>query len=136
MEAIRRTLPPPVVIGSGQKTAGRWINSADGTTEPVMSGFDPRSALVQSRLARMGLPTGTRRSGDVEMKVAAHMAASGITHAEVVINNTPCRNFPDSCDTLIPILLPEGSTLTIHGQSPNGTRFQKRYTGGAEPWWR
>ncbi|WP_433262547.1 DddA-like double-stranded DNA deaminase toxin [Actinosynnema sp. CS-041913] len=97
VEAIRRTLPPPVVTGSGQKTVGQWINSADGTAEPVTSGFDQRSALVQSQLARMGLSAGTRRSGDVEMKVAAYMVANGIRHAEVVVNNTPCLRHEVAC---------------------------------------
>uniref|UniRef100_UPI0031D7B615 hypothetical protein n=1 Tax=Saccharothrix mutabilis TaxID=33921 RepID=UPI0031D7B615 len=65
VEELRRELPPPVVPNSGQKTVGRWIGP-DGTAEPIQSGFDQRSALVQSQLARMGLPEGSGRSGDVE----------------------------------------------------------------------
>ncbi len=135
VEAIRRTLPPPVVPRSGQRTVGQWIGP-DGTAETITSGFDQRSALVQGQLARMGLPEGSARSGDVEQKLAAYMAANGIEHATVIINHTPCRQGPDSCDTLVPILLPEGYTLTVHGQKPNGTRTRIRYTGGAQPWWR
>ncbi|WP_376774494.1 hypothetical protein [Saccharothrix tamanrassetensis] len=36
----------------------------------------------------------------------------------------------------MPILLPPGSTLTVHGVNAEGERFRKRYTGGARPWWR
>ncbi|MFC6093948.1 DddA-like double-stranded DNA deaminase toxin [Saccharothrix lopnurensis] len=35
----------------------------------------------------------------------------------------------------MPVLLPEGSTLTVHGINVNGTRTRTRYTGGAQPWW-
>ncbi|MBB5804092.1 hypothetical protein F4560_003860 [Saccharothrix ecbatanensis] len=135
VEAIRKTLPPPVVPRSGQKTVGQWIGP-DGTAEPIASGFDRRSALVQGQLARMGRPAGSSRSGDVEQKLAAYMAANGIRHATVIINHVPCRQGRDSCDTLVPVLLPEGSTLTVHGQNSNGTRTRIRYTGGAVPWWR
>jgi hypothetical protein len=135
VEAIRRTLPPPVVPRSGQRTVGQWIGP-DGTAEPITSGFDRRSALLQGQLARMGLPEGSSRSGDVEQKLAAHMVANGIKHATVIINHVPCRQDLDSCDILVPILLPEGSTLTVHGQSSSGTRTRIRYTGGAQPWWR
>ncbi|MFC6093930.1 DddA-like double-stranded DNA deaminase toxin [Saccharothrix lopnurensis] len=135
VEAIRRTLPPPVVPRTGQKTVGQWIGP-DGDVESITSGFDQRSALVQGQLARMGLSEGSARSGDVEQKLAAHMAAHGIRHATVIINNVPCRQGPDSCDALVPILLPEGYSLTVHGQNTNGTRTRIRYTGGAQPWWR
>nr|BFE51570.1 hypothetical protein GCM10017745_49970 [Saccharothrix mutabilis subsp. capreolus] len=98
VEELRRELPPPVVPNSGQKTVGRWIGP-DGTAEPIQSGFDQSSALVQSQLARMGLPEGSGRSGDVEQKLAAHMVANGIKHATLIINHRPCRGRDDSCDT-------------------------------------
>jgi hypothetical protein len=82
----------------------------------------------------MGLAQGTTRSGDVELKLAAHMAENGIQHATVVINNVVCKG-KFNCDTLVPILLPEGSTLTVYGVTPSGTRTRIRYTGGAQPWW-
>lgn len=74
VEAIRAILPPPVVPRSGRRTVGQWIGP-DGTAEPITSGFDRRSALVQGQLARMGWPEGSARSGDVEQKPAAHMVA-------------------------------------------------------------
>ncbi|WP_433271781.1 DddA-like double-stranded DNA deaminase toxin [Actinosynnema sp. CS-041913] len=134
IEQLRRELPPPVVPNTGQKTHGQWI-APDGTVRAVRSGFDQDSALVQNQLARMGMPGGSGRSGDVEQKLAAHMVANGIGHATLIINHRPCRGRDDSCDTLVPILLPEGSTLTVHGQTANGTRTRTRYTGGVEPWW-
>ncbi|RDI22296.1 nucleic acid/nucleotide deaminase of polymorphic system toxin [Lentzea flaviverrucosa] len=69
------------------------------------------------------------------MKLAAHMAERGIKHATVIINYQPCKG-RFGCDTLVPILLPEGATLTVHGVAPDGTWFRKRYSGGARPWWR
>ncbi|MFC6090827.1 DddA-like double-stranded DNA deaminase toxin [Saccharothrix lopnurensis] len=134
VEQLRRELSSPVVPNSGQKTHGRWI-APDGTVRAVRSGFDHDSALVQNQLARMGMPGGSGRSGDVEQKLAAHMVANGIKHATLVINHRPCRGRDDSCDTLVPILLPEGSTLTVHGQTAAGVRTRIRYTGGARPWW-
>ncbi|ACU35845.1 DddA-like double-stranded DNA deaminase toxin [Actinosynnema mirum] len=133
VERLRRELPPPVVPNTGQKTHGRWIGP-DGQARPIVSGRDDKSVLVNPLLRGKGAPGPTRRDSDVEMKLAAHMAARGIRHATVVINNTPCRG-PLRCDTLVPILLPEGSTLTVHGINENGTRTRIRYTGGARPWW-
>ncbi|MBB5958035.1 hypothetical protein FHS29_004643 [Saccharothrix tamanrassetensis] len=133
IEAIRRALPPPVVPRSGQRTVGQWIGP-NGQARTVESGWDQRSAQIQTQLARKGLPEGTKRSGDVELKVAADMVARGIRHAEVVINHVTCKG-PDSCDTLVPVLLPEGSTLTVHGINQAGTRTRVRYTGGATPPW-
>ncbi len=68
------------------------------------------------------------------MKLAAKMAHEGITEAVVVINNVVCKGIL-SCDTLVPILLPDGSVLTVHGVEPDGTPYVKRYEGGAHPWW-
>jgi hypothetical protein len=81
------------------------------------------------------MPGGSGRSGDVEQKLAAYMVANGIGHATLIINHRPCRGRDDSCDTLVPILLPEGATLTVYGQTANGTRTRTRYTGGVQPWW-
>ncbi|ATE53494.1 DddA-like double-stranded DNA deaminase toxin [Actinosynnema pretiosum] len=133
VERLRRELPPPVAPGAGQKTHGRWIGP-DGQARPIVSGHDSKSALVNPALREKGMPGFTRRHGDVEMKLAAHMAANGVRHATVIINHTPCRGLL-RCDTLVPILLPEGSTLTVHGVNQKGIRIRIRYTGGARPWW-
>lgn len=133
IEELRRELPPPVVPNSGQKTHGRWIGP-DGAVRKVVSERDEGSALVEQQLAAKGLRRKITRSGDVEMKVAADMAANGIKDATVVINYVPCQG-PLGCDTLVPILLPEGATLTVHGITETGERTRTRYSGGAQPWW-
>ncbi|MBW4716990.1 hypothetical protein KZQ38_07430 [Saccharothrix sp. SC076] len=132
IEQLRRELPPPVVPSTGQRTHGRWIGP-DGQARPITSGKDARSDLAERQLAAKGLPSRTLRSGDVEMKLAADMAANGIKHATVVINHVPCKGRMN-CDTLVPILLPEGATLTVYGINANGTRTRVRYRG-AQPWW-
>lgn len=68
-----------------------------------------------------------RAAADVELKIAAEMRDSGITDAPVVINNVPCKG-QTSCDDLLGVVLPEGSTLTVHGT--NG--FTKVYRGGKQ----
>lgn len=135
LEQLRRELPPPITrAGSGQKTHGRWIGP-DGAVQPIVSGKDPDSESADIRLERLGMPGRAARAADVELKLAARMAREGIEHATVVINYTPCRG-RFGCDTLIPILLPEGSTLTVHGVTAEGQPFRRQYTGGARPWWR
>jgi hypothetical protein len=48
----------------------------------------------------------------------------------VVINHRPCKGRL-GCEGLVPVVLPEGYSLTVH--APN---YRKRFTGGAQPWWR
>ncbi len=134
IEQLRRELPPPVVGNTGQKTHGRWIGP-DGTVESIVSGRDEYAKAADTRLKEMGLPGPSAKTGDVEIKLAARMIEEGIRHATVLINNVPCVG-RFGCDTLVPILLPEGGTLTVHGTTEQGERFRKRYTGGARPWWR
>ena len=116
----------------GAKTHGRWIDES-GDTQEVVSGRDERSDAAWNILRQQGIPAPgqTTTVADVEQKLAAQMATEGRTHMEVVINNEPCKG-PYGCDSLVPVILPEGSTLTVHG--PAG--YRKTYTGGAKPWWR
>lgn len=58
------------------------------------------------------------------MKAAVRARRDGATHTEVVLNNVPCRGIY-GCDQLLPILLPSGYSLTVHG--PN---YRKTFTGG------
>ncbi|MCR3752990.1 SCP1.201-like deaminase [Lentzea californiensis] len=82
----------------------------------------------------MGMPGTPMTTADVEIKIAVHMARNGIQHATVVLNNTPCKG-RFGCDTQVPVVLSEGSSLTVHGVSPDGRIMQKTYTGGAAaPW--
>ncbi|HWE88065.1 MAG TPA: DddA-like double-stranded DNA deaminase toxin [Pseudonocardiaceae bacterium] len=134
IEELRRELPPRVTAGQGRKTHGRWVG-ADGATRSIISGRDHDSEFAEHELERRGMPGATTRPGDVELKLAAHMLRNGIRHVTVVINHSPCKG-DYGCDTLVPILLPEGSTLTVHGVTRQGAKMYKRYTGGATPWWR
>ncbi|WP_168211132.1 DddA-like double-stranded DNA deaminase toxin [Actinosynnema sp. ALI-1.44] len=132
VERIRAELPPPVVTGSGAKTHGRLI--VNGKAVPVVSGEDQMAAKVRSELTSMGLPVEPTRATDVDMKTAAWQRTSGTKHATVVINHVPCKG-KLGCDQLVPILLPEGYTLTVHGETANGVKYKKRFSGGAAPWW-
>jgi hypothetical protein len=85
----------------------------------------------ETALAALGFRRKLTRAFDVEMKMAAYMRNHGVRSATLLINNTPCRG-PLGCDELVPVLLPEGSTLTVHGADG----FTKTYTGGATPPWR
>ncbi|WP_439423075.1 DddA-like double-stranded DNA deaminase toxin [Saccharothrix sp. HUAS TT10] len=119
---------------AGQKTHGRWIGSGSAA-RPITSGRDGDADDADDRLRTMGMPRKSAKTGDVEIKLAVRMAREGIRHVTVVMNNKPCVG-PFGCDTLVPILLPEGATLTVHGIDSEGQRFRKRYRGGARPWWR
>ncbi|MFB9904246.1 DddA-like double-stranded DNA deaminase toxin [Allokutzneria oryzae] len=128
VEHARTELPPTVVPRSRTKTHGRWTDG--GVVHALVSGRDDTAALADRLLAERGMPGRSTRTADAELKVAAIMANGGPRHVTVAINNTPCRG-PYSCDTLAPILLPTGATLTVIGADG----FRKTYTGGATPWW-
>lgn len=135
LDTLRDELPSPITRPNpGHKTHGRWIGP-DGTVRPIVSGHDDDANAADEQLRRLGVTRRLAKTADVELKLAAHMVRNNIRHVTVLINNVPCRG-RFSCDTLVPIMLPEGATLTVHGVAPNGTRFRKRYTGGARPWWR
>jgi hypothetical protein len=136
VDALREELPPPVPQrqrGTRQKTHGRWVGS-DGVPHAITSGADDNAQLAERTLGELGIPGMTTRTSDVEMKLAAmlrirHTTTGEPQHVSVVLNQAPCRG-PRGCDTLVPVLLPEGCTLTVH--RPN---MRKTYTGGARPWW-
>lgn len=134
VEKLRQQLPAPIGPDDrGRKTHGRWIGP-DGRVNETVSGRDDDAALALRQLQAKGIPRKPLRTSDIEMKLAARMAENGVTHAAIVINNVPCKGIL-SCDTLVPILLPDGSTLTVHGVEPDGTPYVKRFEGGARPWW-
>ncbi|MFT7834569.1 SCP1.201-like deaminase [Saccharothrix sp. BKS2] len=67
----------------------------------------------------------------VEMKAAARMRNEGIGQATVVINHVSCL-LDSGCKSLIGVVLPEGSSLTVHGAGGH----QRTFTGGKQPPWR
>lgn len=103
----------------------------NGTEHAIVSGRDDDSAAVGDLLKARGFAARTEplAVSHAEQKLAAHMVRDKITHATLVINNRPCRG-PLSCDTLLPILLPAGYSLTVH--APN---YRKTFTGGAGSRW-
>ncbi len=130
---LRRELPPPVVSGTGRKTHGRWVGP-DGAVHAIVSGGDEWTPKVNDALAAEGCPKiPVRVAVDVELKPAAWMRAEGETnpamrHVTVVINAKPCKG-PFSCDRLLPVILPEGYSLTVYAPD-----YRKRFTGGEKPW--
>lgn len=131
VEELRGELPPPVDFGKGQRTHGRWISARGQRPQEILSCRDEQAKTVQRLLTEAGCPRRPTRTGDVEMKIAAIQATGGPQHTTVVLNNTPCKG-DLGCDTLVPILLPKGYTMTVYG--PRG--YRKTFTGGAKPWWR
>ncbi|GAA2774810.1 DddA-like double-stranded DNA deaminase toxin [Saccharopolyspora taberi] len=130
VDRLRDELPPPVRRKSGSKTHGRWF-TPNGEEQQVVSGEDELTDLANQYLVEAGVrrvPAAV--STHVETKLAARMRHEGIEHAEVVINNLPCPG-PFGCDRLVPMVLPEGSSLTVHGTAEDGSTYRKRYTGKA-----
>lgn len=129
VRAARTELPPPVVKGTRTPTHGRW-SSADAPADmkPVTSGTrDDLYQVTQQYLEANGMGQ-TVIGSHVETKLAVHMRQEDIRDATVVINHRPCDG-PLGCDTLLPRVLPEGSTLTVFGTAQDGTRTKHTYTG-------
>lgn len=126
-------LPPPVPRPNpgGQKTHGRWFDE-HGQAHAITSGQDDDSVKVWETLQQLDIPVAGPPTAvsDVEQKLAVRMVQDGRQHVDVVINNLPCVG-RFGCDALVPVILPAGYSLTVHG--PN---YRKTYTGGAKPWWR
>ncbi|MFD9895876.1 DddA-like double-stranded DNA deaminase toxin [Amycolatopsis sp. NPDC059027] len=133
-DRLRAGLPPPIRPGDrGRKTHGNW--SAGGEAQPIASGWDGMAEAAERQLDALDIPVTPVTTTHVETKLAAHMAENGIPDAAVAINYTSCEG-PFGCDTLVPALLPKGSTLTVHGTLPDGTKTTDIYRGGATPWWK
>jgi hypothetical protein len=124
-EALQAELPPPVTTMTGQKTHGRWVDE-NGQAREIVSGKDADAAEAARLLREKGIPQrgDITTTADVEQKIAARMVREGRKHVDVVLNNRPCRGV-FGCDTLLPVILPEGYSLTVH--APN---YRKTFTGG------
>ncbi|WP_410662037.1 DddA-like double-stranded DNA deaminase toxin [Amycolatopsis sp. lyj-84] len=131
IERLRRELPPGPTPGiRGVKTQGQWF-APGKKAESITSGLDDRTDRVDEILKESGCTMRpVTAAADVELKLAAEMRDSGITEASVVLNNEPCTG-KTSCDGLLGIILPKGSTLTVYGT--NG--FKKTYEGGKTWQW-
>lgn len=131
VQRLQTDLPSPVAANTGSKTHGRWVDE-HGRARSIVSGHDQDAAEAQQLLKDCGIPVvaPVTATSHVEIKLAARMLRERRQHADVVINNQPCRG-RFGCDTLLPILLPDGYSLTVHGPG-----YTKTFTGGATPWWR
>jgi SCP1.201-like deaminase len=130
VDRLRNELPPPITAterGTGRKTHGRWV-AADGVTRAAVSGRDDWSDYADKVFTGLGRPN-LAVAEHVEMKIAARLRADfertgQPQHASIVQNQEPCR-LRRGCTVYLPIMLPEGCSLTIHG--PN---YRRTFTGG------
>lgn len=130
---ITGALPPavPKPNPTGRKTHGRWVDE-EGRIHEAVSGRDDDSAEAWRilREAKIPLPAEPVAVTHVEIKLAARMVRESRRHMEVVINNRPCPG-RFGCDVLLPAILPEGYSMTVHGPG-----YRQTFTGGKKPWWR
>ncbi|WP_424183284.1 DddA-like double-stranded DNA deaminase toxin [Actinokineospora sp. G85] len=122
VEQILRELPPqvPTPNPSGKKTHGRVLGEDDA--EVITNGRDADARQVAEILRSRGVTRGPqlRVIEHVEMKIGFRMIRGQLRHTEIVINNLPCEG-PFGCDQLLPILLPAGYSMTVHGPGYNET---------------
>ncbi|WP_436493495.1 DddA-like double-stranded DNA deaminase toxin [Actinokineospora sp. HUAS TT18] len=132
VEHLKHKLPPavPKPNPTGRKTHGLWRDESGKLREEV-SGRDEDSAEAWEllRQARIPLPSEPVIVTHVEVKLAARMVREQRRHVEIVINNRPCPG-RFGCDVLLPVILPEGYSMTIHGPG-----YRQTFTGGKKPWW-
>ncbi|WP_424190241.1 DddA-like double-stranded DNA deaminase toxin [Actinokineospora sp. G85] len=122
-------MPPTVVPSTGQKTHGRFVDP-EGKVHALASGYDAMYEPVEKYLLEIKVRRRPLRASDVEMKLAVHMRNNGIKSGTLIINNVPCAGIL-GCDELLPVLLPEGTTLTILGAEG----FKQTYHGGKKSKW-
>jgi hypothetical protein len=131
--ALKEQLPPPVPKPNptGKKTHGRWVDD-DGRVRDEVSGRDEDSdeAWRILQAAKIPLPSEPVVVTHVEVKLAARMVREKRRHVEIAINNRPCPG-RFGCEVLLPAILPEGYSMTVHGPG-----YQQTFVGGKKPWWR
>jgi hypothetical protein len=93
-----------------------------------VSGDDDWAMYVERVFKRLGKRVLTV-SSHAEMKVAGQLRADcertgEPQHATVVLNNEPCSQ-PRGCARMLPVMLPEGCSFTVH--APN---YRRTFTGG------
>jgi hypothetical protein len=129
IDRLRDGLPPPITDierGTGRKTHGRWVGE-DGATHRVISGVDEWSQRADTFFAQWDMGPFVVAS-HAEMKVAARIrfefARSGqARHVTVVLNNRPCK-LRNGCERLLPVMLPDGCSLTVYAPD-----YRRTFTG-------
>ncbi|WP_368052502.1 DddA-like double-stranded DNA deaminase toxin [Micromonospora sp. HUAS LYJ1] len=130
---------------TSKKPVGACRSATSGRTRPLgYSTAKPLSAGTMTPLSR----TCTRFAGGgwprvlvshVESHVAARMRRDELDEGELVLNNTTCgtrdfdRDWPLTCDKLLPPVLPAGARLTVWATQDGGrTWWTTTYTGTGE----
>lgn len=137
------TLPRRVAPSQNERTVGAVRLDAGGEIPEISSESHRDWGLAKAarqRLGQLGIKTQLLHF-HVEMKVAALIADTGQTHAEVALNYTPCgyerqRRLPKTCHRLLERFLPEGHSLTIYGTTQDNEPFRHTYTGKGPQWTR
>jgi hypothetical protein len=105
--------------------------------ERVVSGLDRSSVADLHPVKPGGWPDSLSRH--VESHAAAGMRRERLQTGELVSNNIVCGNrgydndWPMTCETYLPSILPVGATLTVWATPDGGTTWwTKTYTGTGE----
>jgi hypothetical protein len=112
-------------------TSGIFVAGGQETT--LRSGYDGPSSDMPADAP--GMPSNFAVRAHVEAHAAAKMRSEGLTNADLWINNPngPCTGIR-SCDAMLPHMLPEGATLTVH--YPHGNGWASRtYVGIPDSQW-
>ncbi|MGW4483702.1 DddA-like double-stranded DNA deaminase toxin [Amycolatopsis sp. NPDC004368] len=124
--AVRVARCGPQAEPGGPETHGSWVDSS-GNTRHLTSGRDADSETAWQQLQAAGLSCDRRPvvTDHVEMKMAARMVKQRLRHIELVINNRPCVRLL-GCDRLLPVILPTGYSITVHGPNYRKTFMAER----------
>ncbi|MGQ0840124.1 DddA-like double-stranded DNA deaminase toxin [Actinokineospora sp.] len=127
--------PPAAASPSTSSNAERLLDFRL-PTKFMVSGGDELTPRVNETLRELGCPKlPATTAADVELKLATYMRDRGkddpaMRHITLIVNNLPCVG-PLGCEELVPVVLPDGYTLTVHAPG-----YEKTFTGGGKPWWR
>jgi hypothetical protein len=138
LEAIFDSLPAG---GEGKTTVGQVVKiGEDGSVTAIghqmRSGGGDLAKKIDDYLA--GTAENYPRSGGfdaakhVESKIAWYMKEKEVTSIDLVINHPggPCAG-PNSCQTAVPLILPEGYELRVHYRGKDGNMTVFPLSGGS-----
>ncbi|WP_367127999.1 hypothetical protein [Saccharothrix sp. HUAS TT1] len=121
------------ILGAGMDQAQAALTALTGEGTPPPGLNAPQPVQPQHRSAERQPPV----VGNTGQKTHGRRFGPNGTAEPIVSGRDEYVNAADvRLKGLVPILLPEGATLIVHGTNEKGERFRKQYTGGARPWWR
>lgn len=128
-------LPPRVLRGTRNVPIVGHINLDGRDVGTIGAAFgDVWEKDSTSRMRALGLRRALGVAHHVEMKAVVMMIKTGARHARVIINHSPCGSQPGAslgCDTFLPDVVPQGSTVTVLGTDAHGEAFERTYHGRA-----